>query len=152
MRVRPAGRNHGDFQCNKASDAASSVDMDGRTVLRSLGATSLVAVAGCTDSSGSDTPTATPTPPDREFSYTVASPTQNVDPRDFELNNRTDPEWDVTVTISEKEADTTVLERRVILEGESEHPFDDIIGENGTYPIDIELTIGTSNQYGGPIE
>lgn len=128
------------------------IDMDRRAFLQYLGTTSLALAAGCTGSGGGDTPTATPTPPDREFPYTATSPSRNVKPRDFGLNNRAPQEYEVSVSITEQGTDTTVLARTVTLGGEEEHDFEDIIGKVGTYVIDIELRVGTDKRYEWPID
>ncbi|MFB6359968.1 MAG: hypothetical protein ABEH59_01450 [Halobacteriales archaeon] len=126
--------------------------MKRRSLLRSIGPAAVALAAGCTGSGGGDTPTATPTPPAREFPYTAASPSQNVDPRDFGLNNRAPQEYEVSVRITEKDTETTVLARTVTLAGDSEQDFEDIIGKIGTYVIHIDLAVGTSKRYEWPID
>ncbi len=126
--------------------------MNRRSLLRTVGTAAVALAAGCTGSGGGDTPTATPTPPDREFPYTAASPSQNVDPRDFGLNNRAPQEYEVSVRITEQGTETTVLARTVTLSGDSEQDFEDLIGKIGTYVIDIDLAVGTSKQYEWPID
>jgi hypothetical protein len=126
--------------------------MDRRTLLRSFGTAAVALAAGCSSSGGGDTPTATPTPPDREFPYTAASPSRNVEPRDFGLTNRAPQEYEVSARITEQGTDTTVLARTVTLSGDSEQDFEDIIGKIGTYVIDIDLAVGTSKRYEWPID
>jgi len=123
-----------------------------RVLLRAIGSGSLVGIAGCAGTGNGSTPTATPTPPDREFPYTAQSPAENVRPRDLTVDNGTKQEYDVSITITDTGAGQTVLERSISLTGESEHTFEDIIGKTGTYRIKFELAVGTSKRYEWPID
>lgn len=123
-----------------------------RSLLSACGTALLVGGAGCLGSGGSGTPTGTPTPVAREFPYTAASPDANVDPRNLEISNRTQRDYDATVTITDTEAETTVLERTVSIAGESDHTFEDIIGKKGKYVISLQLAVGLSKDYRWPID
>jgi hypothetical protein len=123
-----------------------------RSLLASLGAVGIVAVAGCTASGGEDTPSPTPTRPEREFPHTAASEEQNVRPRDLTVDNGAKQEYEVSLSITDLDAERTVLEREFTLPGETEETFEDIIGKKGTYGIQFELAVGTSKRYEWPID
>lgn len=121
-------------------------------MLAALGTAVVGWTAGCTGSGGGGTPTGTPTPPDRDFPYTARSPSANVNPRDLTLDNRTPRERQADVTVTDIDAERTVLERSVTLEGDGEYTFDDVIGKVGTYGIRFSLAAGTRKRYEWPID
>ncbi len=123
-----------------------------RSLLASLGGVGIVTVAGCTGSGSGDTPSSTPTRPEREFPYTADSEEQNVRPRDLTVDNGTKQEHEVSLSITDLDAERTVLEREFTLPGETEETLEDIIGKKGTYGIQFELAVGTSKRYEWPID
>lgn len=123
-----------------------------RQYMRWIGSGSLIGVAGCSSGEPSETATSTATPVN-EIPYTAEDPDQNLGlNRVLTIDNGAERDYEITVSLTDIDADITFFQRTVTVETGSTKQFDGLMSKKGVYLVRFEFDLGISKEYEWPVD